>query len=135
MSKQFKSPCYIKNLVHKKNIICIFLKCDLQIVSNKNHKTSGRAFFLNASCDVSGFLIFLKKSKITNYVPPSAINGDRLRTFVQKYFLAKLAIKARQLYIYVMKKKNLHHHGFMTKVVTFFFLNYLFVKISLNNHF
>ena len=26
------------------------------------------------------------------YVPPSAINGDRLRTFDQKYFLAKLAI-------------------------------------------
>ena len=40
------------------------------------------------------------------YVPPSAIKGDRLRRFDQNYFLAKLAIYARQLCIFGEKKKN-----------------------------
>jgi hypothetical protein len=40
-----------------------------------------------------------------------------LRTFDQKYFLAKRAIYARQLYI--CGKKKHHHHGFMKKVPFF----------------
>jgi hypothetical protein len=59
------------------------------------------------------------------YVPPSAININQLRTFDQKYFLAKHAIYARQLYIC----------GKKTSSSWIYEKKYLFVKISLDKLF
>ena len=102
-----KNVCYQKSenittSVFFKRFLWCFRLLENLIFFYNFWKTSQRMIF-------STYIIFA-------YVPPSAINRDRLRAFDQKYFLAKLAIYARQLSI--CKRKNHHHHGFLTKIVT-----------------